>query len=341
MSGENFKGYGTTRWLETTNTAITLSFKQVLTDLGLHWRSNICTALEVVRTVKMALWYQVLGWFLSVITIVGNGMVISLITTRPRLHTTANYFILSLCVADFSVGLALFPPLFACDVWSLCNTNITTPMRWFFLHVSIINICTMTADRYLAIVKSLRYVSLMTERRVFCLVSFSWGIPIICFLIPFTILYTGNEEAALRDFFTFVVIVLEFLPIAMLVFMTARILLITWKSSHQIAAQVSQVRFNHVSLDAALPSRRRNRLRSSARVTVLIVVLFFLCYTFDIYFIFCDSFQLCSFPPQLRSTKHLFLITNSAVNPWAYAFFKSDIRKEMKKLFCRMNTGTS
>ena len=30
------------------------------------------------------------------------------------------------------------------------------------------------------------------------------------------------------------------------------------------------------------------------------------------------------------------LVLNSAINPWAYAFFKRDIKKEMiKKLICR------
>ena len=30
------------------------------------------------------------------------------------------------------------------------------------------------------------------------------------------------------------------------------------------------------------------------------------------------------------------LVLNSPVNPWAYAFFKRDIKKEIKRLICRV-----
>ena len=30
------------------------------------------------------------------------------------------------------------------------------------------------------------------------------------------------------------------------------------------------------------------------------------------------------------------LVVNSAVNPWAYALFKRDIKKEIKRLICRV-----
>lgn len=274
--------------------------------------------------------YYVLGWLLSVIAILGNGLVIYLITTRRQLYTSANGFIASLCAADFMVGFTLFPPLFACDIWSLYDARITTPLRWFFLHVSITNICAMAAERYFAIVLPLKYVTSMTWRRVFFYVFLSWAIPIVAFLIPFTILFIDKRRAALQEFFIFVVVVLEFLPMILLGFMTVRILLITQRLSGQIDAQVSQVRFNHVSQCRTYPSKRSNLHRYSARVIVLVVSLFFLCYTIDIYFIFCDTFKVCTFPSRMRYAKHLLLMTNSAVNPLAYAFFKKDIRKQMQ-----------
>ena len=56
-------------------------------------------------------WYNILGWILAVVAVVGNGLVIFLITTKQRLHTTANWFILSLAVADFGVGIGLLSVL--------------------------------------------------------------------------------------------------------------------------------------------------------------------------------------------------------------------------------------
>ena len=54
------------------------------------------------------LWYQILGWLLTVIIIIGNGLVIYLITTRRKLRTKTNWFVLSLAVADFGVGQLTF-----------------------------------------------------------------------------------------------------------------------------------------------------------------------------------------------------------------------------------------
>ena len=279
-------------------------------------------------------WYYVSGWLLSIGTVLGNGLVVFLIATRKKLHTTANYFIASLCVADFFVGLSLFPPLFACDAWLLCNKNITTPVRWFFLHVSITNICAMAAERYFAIVLPLKYLANVTWKKALLCIILAWVIPVIAYMIPFTVLFVDNRQSELRYFFIFSVVVLIFLPMVLLGSMTARIMLITRRLSGEIDAQLLSVRFNHCA--GPNPSPQGSRLhRYSARVIVVVVALFFLCYGIDIYFIFCDSFRICTFPPQLRYVKHILLITNSAVNPLAYAFFKKDVRYAMKTMFLR------
>ena len=50
------------------------------------------------------------GWTLSIITAAGNGVVIFLVAKSRRLHSSANWFVLSLAVADFIVGIAVFHP---------------------------------------------------------------------------------------------------------------------------------------------------------------------------------------------------------------------------------------
>ena len=279
------------------------------------------------------LWFWILGWLLSILAVLGNGAVIYLICTRRALHTTANWFILSLGVTDFCVGISLFPPLFACDTLAWCNKNITVPMRWFFLHSSVVNLCTMTLDRYIAIVKPLRYVTIMRSKRVLLMIVLAWGTPTVCFLIPFTILFSENNATALKSFFVFVLIFLKICPIAALFLATARIILITRKVSRQTCVQVAQVNFNNLSFRIVPRRAPKSQIRSSARVIVVVVCLFFLCYTIDIYFLLCDSFQLCTFATNLKLVKRLLLITNSAANPLTYAFLKQDIKREIKRFF--------
>ena len=50
-----------------------------------------------------------IGWLLSIATAVGNGFVIFLVAKNRRLHSSAaNWYVLSLAVADFGVGIAFF-----------------------------------------------------------------------------------------------------------------------------------------------------------------------------------------------------------------------------------------
>lgn len=94
-------------------------------------------------------WFWVLGGILSVSTVLGNGLVIYLIISRKRLHKTVNWFLLSLAVADLCVGLVHFPTK-ACISASLCSKCVTTAMQWLFLNLSMTNLCSLTVDRYIA-----------------------------------------------------------------------------------------------------------------------------------------------------------------------------------------------
>ena len=50
-------------------------------------------------------WFNIIGWLLSIATIAGNGFVIILVAKNRRLQSPANWFVLSLEVADFGVGI--------------------------------------------------------------------------------------------------------------------------------------------------------------------------------------------------------------------------------------------
>ena len=101
------------------------------------------------------LWFQILGWLLTVIIIIGNGLVIYLITTRRKLRTKTNWFVLSLAVADFGVGATYFPRLSVCRIDDeSCANNfvvIVYSIGIFFMYASVMNLCVLTLDRYLAI----------------------------------------------------------------------------------------------------------------------------------------------------------------------------------------------
>ena len=114
----------------------------------------------------METWFWILGWVLSFLTILGNGFTIFLVCSRQNLRTKPNAFIVSLAVADFCVGLSVIPSLFACDVTNSCYWpqhlgSWVNFIRWLFSNTSVVNLCGLVLDRFIAIVHPLKYITLM------------------------------------------------------------------------------------------------------------------------------------------------------------------------------------
>ena len=91
-------------------------------------------------------------------------MVLFIVTNR-RLHSTANWFVLSLAVADFGVGVAIFPMRHLCSILTLCNKSVYVTLYWFLLHSPVTNLCILTSDRYINIVQPFRHPNSMTSKK--------------------------------------------------------------------------------------------------------------------------------------------------------------------------------
>ena len=127
----------------------------------------------------MEIWFWILGWVLSFLAIAGNGIKIYLVCSRRNLRTKTNAFIVSLAVADFCVGLDVIPFLFACDVTNTCYwpqnlLSWVTFIRLLFSSKSAVNLCGLLLDRFVAIVRPLKYITFMTRRRIIRITFFSW-----------------------------------------------------------------------------------------------------------------------------------------------------------------------
>ncbi|EDO39552.1 predicted protein, partial [Nematostella vectensis] len=123
---------------------------------------------------------------LGVLITLGNGLVIYLVTCRSRLRNcTGNWFILSLSIADFSVGFLLIPSHVVCSLLLLhCSWHIQVLFYEFLLFVSVGCLCALTLDRYIAITQPLRYRLIMTRTRSLVAIATSWGVPGLLTLSP-------------------------------------------------------------------------------------------------------------------------------------------------------------
>ena len=143
----------------------------------------------------METWFWVLGWFLSILTMVVNGFVIFLVCSKRQLRTKTNAFVVSLAVADFGVGMIVVPSRFFCSLATECTPRSKEGLIVIFVEVLIIytsgtNLVSLVLERYVAVVKPLKYLTFMTRRRVIQMVLTSWGIPFLFIFTSVSIIIT-------------------------------------------------------------------------------------------------------------------------------------------------------
>ena len=284
------------------------------------------------------MWFFILGWLLTVVAILGNALVTYLIITRARLRVTANWFVLSLALADLCVGLTYFPPLFISSSSSFQELPINHTGLWFkitytFLYSSSTNLCALTADRFLAITMPLKYTVFMTRRRLVIFLFSAWIAPLILFTIPSIFTYSSNNVSFTFTFETFRVSVFQLIPSVLFVFVTWRLCYIIAKDiSRKESKVLAQIRFNSNPQRNMQTVNRQGEKKAAVKMIVLIILLFVLCHVGGNYLCFCFVFKLCFVSENLRNLIHVLFIMNSAVNPLVYAVLKKDMKNELKRM---------
>ena len=124
---------------------------------------------------------------LMLFTLVGNGLMIVVLSTRRQLKSVTNMFVVSLSVSDLLVALLVIPINFAVptslfDGYTTCiycgSLTLTLCLA------SITNIFAVTIDRYIAIMDPLKYPVRMTRRRAATAIAIAWSYAIVLGMLP-------------------------------------------------------------------------------------------------------------------------------------------------------------
>ena len=276
----------------------------------------------------MKTWFWILGWSLSALTLSGNGFIIFLVCSKRQLRTKTNAFIVSLAVADFCVGMTAVPSLFFCHMSTGCNSEdpVVYTARNLFAYGSVMNLCSLVLDRYIAVVKPLKYLTFMNRRRVIQMVSLSWAIPTAIKAVY------ALDKFIFKNTFLFLVgcylifVCFELLPCAMLIFSFVSMLRVVCKHNKNALSLAKQLRFNHLVFV-------KTQEKSAVIMMGIVIGLFLLCYGIYLRCTFVLIFSAGQIPCN-DQFKIPILVLNFAVNPLAYSFFKRDINKEIKRRIC-------
>lgn len=155
---------------------------------------NRCSWEFILKTVTITI--IIIGILL------GNSLVITSVLLYQRLRRSiSNSFIASLAVADLLVAIFVLPFSLADEVMGywlfgdfLCRTWLVVDV--WFCTASILHLCAISIDRYVAIAHPLRYPNLMTHRRCRLTCLAMW---ILSFIICFPALINWGSDSADGD----------------------------------------------------------------------------------------------------------------------------------------------
>ncbi|KAJ6215561.1 hypothetical protein RDWZM_010061 [Blomia tropicalis] len=121
----------------------------------------------------------IIGGFLSIVTIIGNLLVMIAFKIDRKLQKISNFYLLSLAVADFLIGFISMPlaliyiisrgwPLgsMTCDFW--------LSVDYLDSNASVLNLLLISFDRYMAVTRPLSYRSKRTRKQTCILIAFAW-----------------------------------------------------------------------------------------------------------------------------------------------------------------------
>ena len=280
--------------------------------------------------------------FICVVGLVGNGLVIFVVSRYTKMKTVTNMYILNLSVADFFflLGLPLVIGVSLQGEWvfgaAMCRIYyIQTCINWF---TGTFTLVMMSADRYMAVcypITSMKYrtpIYALGAIALIWIVSVFAMLPIVLFAglmekRPGSNSYSCNidwpsEDPIMKyrifilyDFFTSFVI-----PVLLIcVFYT--LLIFRLKSTG------SQIR----------NANQRRSHRKVTKLVTLIIVVFIVCWlpswSFQVYNVFRTPGQLRKWTLVLNIIFSIMSYANSMINPVLYAFTNENFRESFISAF--------
>ncbi|KAI4902087.1 hypothetical protein NFI96_014703 [Prochilodus magdalenae] len=233
-----------------------------------QWQPNCTTAEQNCSAgfsegVEELHWISLLILLVIIPTIGGNILVILAVSLERKLQNATNYFLMSLAVADLLVGLLVMPialvtvlfnarwplPEFLCPIWLFLDVLFST--------ASIMHLCAISLDRYIAIKKPIQHSQYKSRAKALAKIALVWLISIgIAVPIPIkglkdhpnNITFNSNRTCLLTpgsfgEFKVFGSLAAFFIPLMIMMIIYLLTIQVLRKKAYLLRSRVSQ-RFN-------------------------------------------------------------------------------------------------
>jgi hypothetical protein len=154
---------------------ITSTFKQDLPIVEWTWslRSILVLTICGLITIFTILGMRRLHFMHNLCVFLGNGLVLVSVKFRLHARSYSDYFIVSLCLADFFVGLFVMP------LMTIHSMHLQWPFNYRFCYIwmsidftcstaSFLTLASMALDRYYALTGIHLVLSFMSRKNFFC-----------------------------------------------------------------------------------------------------------------------------------------------------------------------------
>ena len=251
------------------------------------------------------------------------------------LRSASNYLLFGMALTDLGVGLVV-QPLYIFVMYNLYNNTLPhchviavySIATSFLAGISMLYIAIIGAERFLAIHLNLRYLELVTERRINMLQITLWLINGLLSLVWLKGFHVYSTFAA--------VIVAISLIATFIVYSKLHFVVRSHKTQihSQMASQMSQSEM-----------LRLKRLRKSAINTFYVFFTFLICYL--PFFIATSVNNMSVSPTKVSVVAYEYtttlMLSNSSLNPLMYCLrireFRIAVKKTFRRIFCSGYTG--
>ena len=287
------------------------------------------SAKEPCHALPTALWNVVLttslGLLLALIACTTNVLILITIYKKPALHSVTYYFLASLAVGDFFVGIVALPLWITRSLLAVADEenplSIAVDCVYvLFVGISTYNLCAVSLERYVGVMFPLRYNDIVTVRRFQYAVASVW---------VFSGVIACLRLVIHEDTYWLVAVCAAFL-IPGLVISYCYVCIFKEASRQSRAIDQQQI--------GSHPANQMHNKKASMTIAIVIGVFYLTALpalAFSITEVVSEAGMSCKENKSFESwgTWALFLaFSNAAINPWIYAARKREFKDSLKIL---------
>ena len=319
--------------------------------------SNNSTGYSNSPPFRQDILFAVIYSLIVAIGVPANCIIITIVRKTPSMHTTTNYLLMNLAVADLTT-LMFCPGMydFSLNKMSIhrtlgdfiCKVFVGNALVPITINVGALTVCTIAIERYLALVKPFNIGLRLNKGRLPYVVAFLWVTAVLSCIPDFMTNtidtnplskypckrpWSLDEYGDHKGFIIYTGVFFGIIPCVTVFFCYLEVFRGLFITDTICATP------NNGPSNQALEDRREKR--QLFKLLVSLTILFCICtLPFSLFFIYLTAIDRTTVAGNrerlyfFHRTVRFLLSANSSFNPVVYALQSSNYRKEFKRIFC-------